>query len=84
MEYRINKDGVRIDITRNGKKYQETAKEYVINMWHNKKMLHRKNACYHSKYFYEHTSFDTLEEVEQLPFRVSRCEKCFPNQNETD
>ncbi len=84
MQYRQTKDGLKVNIVNRGGEYQADAKEYVVNMCSRKKMLHIKNKCYYAKGMLEYISFDTLEEVEQLPFKVSHCEKCFPNQNETE
>lgn len=80
MEYTKTKDGLTINIVTRAGEYQENAKKYVVNMCSGKKMLHIKNGCHYSKSLWEYISFDTLEEVDNLPFTVSHCQYCFPNQ----
>lgn len=81
MQYRKTRDGIVVSMINRGEEYQQYAKEYAINMCRNTKMLHRKNVCHDSKCLYEFISYDTKDEVRKLPFVVSQCQKCFPNQD---
>ena len=81
MQYRKTKDGLVVHMINTGGEYQKDAKKYVVNMCSGKKMLHIKNGCRYSKCLYEYISYDMLEEIDNLPIEVSRCELCFPNQN---
>lgn len=81
MQYRRRRDGIIVHLVNKGGEYQQDAKQYVVNMCSGKKMLHIKNKCPQSKCLSEYISYDTLEEIDELPFRVSKCELCFPNQN---
>lgn len=65
-----------------GEEYQKMAKEYVVNMVGNRKMLHKKNRCYHSKFLYEYLDFDSFEEAETMFPKVAICQKCFPLQKD--
>ena len=80
MQYRETIDGITVIIANQGEEYQQQAKEYVVNMCRNRKMLHRKNCCYDSKFLYEFISFENKKDIEGLPFIVAECQKCFPNQ----
>lgn len=80
MQFRKTKDGLTVFIANNGNEYQEHVKPYVVNMCKNRKMVHKKNGCYHSGYLFETISFDSFEETRKLPFKVNYCEICFPNQ----
>lgn len=81
MQYFKRKDGVTVHFANKAEEYQKDAKKYVINMDGGKKKLHIKNnpSCWHSNRLTEYVSFDTLEEVNELPFSVHKCDKCFPN-----
>lgn len=71
-----------IKIANCGKVFLTHAKPFVVNMEHNKKMLHIKNCprCPHSKFLYKYLDFETLEEAESFPLVFSKCQLCFPNQ----
>jgi hypothetical protein len=65
---------------KNGEDFLSNAKLYVANMEGNKKTLHIKARCPHSKFLYSYVDFDTLQEAESFKPVLSKCEKCFPNQ----
>ncbi|MGN8921153.1 hypothetical protein ACTNB0_08700 [Lachnospiraceae bacterium HCP28S3_F9] len=84
MQFKQTKQGLTVLVANTGGEYQEHAKEYVVNMCRNRKMVHKKNGCYQSKYLFESISFESLEEVKKLPFKVNYCELCFPNQKDIE
>lgn len=81
MQYIERKDGITVHIANKAEEYQQDAKKYVVNMKSSKKKLHIKDnpSCHYSHRLNEYVSFDTLEEIKELPFSVHKCDKCFPN-----
>jgi hypothetical protein len=65
---------------KNGEDFLNNAKFYVANMEGNKKTLHKKAGCPHSRFLYTYVDFDTLQEAESFTPVLSKCEKCFPDQ----
>lgn len=78
MQYRTTKDGLIVHIANTKNEYQEDAKKYVINMTSNKRKLHIKNMCHSSKCLCEYLSYETEDEVKNIPFTINKCEWCFP------
>lgn len=78
MQYRTTRNGLTVHIANTKDEYEADAKRFVLNMYQNRKKLHIKNSCYQSRYLFEYVSFDTEQEVNELPFSKTRCEICFP------
>ena len=52
-----------IKYAKNASDFQENAKDYVINMLGNRRKLHKKNGCPHSRMFDKYYDFDTYEDA---------------------
>lgn len=64
----------------NGEDFLKNASELVVNMYENKKMLHRKNCCKDSRFMYEYINVGSLDDAKKFTPKLTLCQKCFPNQ----
>lgn len=69
---------------KNGTDFQQNASEYVANMYKNKKTLHRKNCCKDSIFMYEYMNFQSFEKALNFVPRLSLCQRCFPDQYDSE
>lgn len=62
--------------------FQEEAKEYVINMISDSRVLHKKNGCYYGEFSQKYYDFDTEEEASNSNIAFRHCLNCFPEKKE--
>lgn len=68
-------------ISGNATEFKKNSKEYNVNMTGLVRTLHKKDACYYSKYMTSFIPFNSLVEVEQFEKEhnivFKRCGNCF-------
>lgn len=68
-------------VAKSVEQFQKECKPYVANMVKNRKMLHKKNECKDSKWFFEYEDFESIDEALNFYPRINMCQRCFPNQD---